>query len=114
MFPSLFTLLLLCASVESPLEPRGEIQGIVVNGTQGNEPLANVVVILRAGKDTSLTPVAETRTDIYGKFIFEDLPLDSSTTYLPGADRDGVHFSFLRLFTAAQKSACRESRLLKM
>jgi len=92
MFPSLLTLLLLCASVANPLESRGEIQGIVVNGTQGNEPLGNVDVILRAGTDTSLTPVAETRTDIYGKFIFEDLPLDSSATYLPGAVRDGVHY----------------------
>ena len=92
MFPPLFTLLLLCASVANPLEPRGKIQGIVVNGTQGNEALANVDVILRAGTDTSLTPVAETRTDIYGKFIFEDLPLDSSATYLPGAVRDGVHY----------------------
>lgn len=92
MFASLLTLLLLCAVAESPPAPGGTIQGVVLNGTRGNEPLADVSVILRAGHDAALAPIAETRSDVSGKFVFEHLPLDSSITYLPGAAGDGVHY----------------------
>lgn len=70
----------------------GKIQGVVVNGTRGNEPIADIEVLLRAGPDGALEPVVKTRTDMYGKFVFEDLPLDPAIVYLPGADRDGVHY----------------------
>lgn len=92
MFPIALVLLLLGAGIDGPALPRGTIQGVVVNGTKGNEPLADVAVILQVGPEAALAPVAETRTDIYGKFAFEDLPLDPSTTYLPGAQRDGVYY----------------------
>ncbi len=91
MFASSLILVLLSASANG-LTPGGTIQGVVVNGTRGNEPLADVTVTLCAGPDAVLTPIAETRSDIYGKFVFEDLPLDSSITYLPGAARDGVYY----------------------
>jgi hypothetical protein len=54
-------------------------------------------VILRAGPKGALEPVAETTTDFYGKFSFENVPLDPSIIYLPGADRDGVHYPGRRL-----------------
>jgi hypothetical protein len=68
-----------------------------VNGTRGNERLGGVRVILQAGPDGALAPVAETTSDFYGKFAFEALPLEPSITYLPGAERDGVHYPGKRL-----------------
>lgn len=79
-------------AAESPPEPGGTIQGVVVNGTQNNEPLEGVEVLLRAGTHGELTPVAETKTDRYGKFLFSQVPPDPTLEYLPGANRDGVHY----------------------
>jgi hypothetical protein len=73
-------------------EPAGTIQGVVVNGTHGNQPLHDVEVVLRAGADGELVAVAETKTDRYGKFVFEQVPLEPTLVYLPGANRDGVHY----------------------
>src|SRR5688572_8504299 len=78
-------------------EPTGRIQGVVLDGTNGNDNLGNVAVILQAGSDGALAPVVKTTTDIYGKFVFENVPLDPSVIYLPGADRDGVHYPGRRL-----------------
>ena len=79
-------------TAESPPEPGGTIQGVVVNGTRENEPLEGAEVLLRAGTDGELTPVAETKTDRYGKFLFSQVPPDPTLEYLPGANRDGVHY----------------------
>lgn len=81
---------------ESP-ELTGHIQGVIVNGTRGNERLGSVRVILQAGPRAALAPVAETTSDFYGKFAFNALPLDPSIIYLPGAERDGVHYAGKRL-----------------
>jgi hypothetical protein len=97
MFPTLLALLLLSPIVDDSPQPTGTLQGVVVNGTQGDEPISETTIVLRAGPDGALTPVAETRTDIYGKFVFEDVPLDPSITYLPGAERDGVHYPGQRM-----------------
>jgi hypothetical protein len=51
-----------------------------------------VEVVLRAGADGELVVVAETTTDRYGKFVFPQVPLDPTLVYLPGANRDGVHY----------------------
>jgi hypothetical protein len=75
----------------------GKIQGVVVNGTRGNEPIGDVEVLLRADLDGALEPLAITRTDMYGKFVFEDVPLDPTILYLLGADRDGVHYPGKRI-----------------
>ncbi len=63
-----------------------------MNGTHGNQLLEGVEVVLRAGADGDLVPVAETTTDRYGKFVFEQVPLEPTLVYLPGANRDGVHY----------------------
>jgi hypothetical protein len=76
----------------SPPEPAGAIQGAVVSGTHGQQPLAGVEVVLRAGADGELVAVAKTTTDRYGKFVFPQVPLDPSLVYQPGANRDGVHY----------------------
>jgi hypothetical protein len=78
-------------------ETTGTIQGVVVNGSHGNEPVVDADVVLRAGQDGLLEPVAETKTDKHGKFVFEELPFDPTVVFLPGADRDGVHYSGKRL-----------------
>jgi hypothetical protein len=77
---------------QSPPELSGTIQGVVVNGTKSDEPLEGVEVLLRAGTDGELTPVAETKTDRYGKFLFAQVPPDPTLVYLPGANRGGVHY----------------------
>jgi len=64
----------------------------VVDGTHGNQPLEGVEVVLRAGADGELVAVADTKTDRYGKFVFEQVPLEPTLVYLPGANRDGVHY----------------------
>jgi hypothetical protein len=92
MLAFLLLLTMAITDAESPPVPGGTIQGVVVNGTQNNEPLEGVEVLLRAGTDGALIPVAETKTDRYGKFSFAQVPLDPTLEYLPGANRDGVHY----------------------
>lgn len=70
----------------------GIIQGVVVDGTNSQEPLEDIDVVLRADADGQLVPVAGTKTDRYGKFSFLDVPLDPGVVYLPGANRQGVHY----------------------
>lgn len=92
------TLLLTLVSIASdtsaglPPEPLGTIQGVVVDGTKQDAPLEGIDVVLRAGSSRELLPVAETKSDRYGKFFFRQAPLDPQIVYLPGANRDGVHY----------------------
>jgi hypothetical protein len=74
------------------LNATGTIEGVVVNGSLAGGPLADVEVHLRAGAAGALEPVASTTTDLNGNFSFCDLPLDPTIVYLPGANRDGVHY----------------------
>jgi hypothetical protein len=92
MISGLTTILLFVAGVDVSRTHHGSIQGVVVNGTRGNEPLADIEVILRAGPEASMTSVAKAKTDIYGKFAFEDIPLDSPSIYQPGAKRNGIYY----------------------
>jgi len=77
---------------DAPFGETGTIQGIVVNGSQRGEPIADIDVQLRAGMHGVFESVATTKTDFYGKFEFENLPLESRIIYLPGANRAGVHY----------------------
>ncbi len=92
MLTFLLSLALAVTDLESLPEPAGTIQGAVVNGTHDNQPLADVEVVLRAGADGELVAVAETKTDRYGNFEFRQMPLEPTLVYLPGANRDGVHY----------------------
>jgi len=92
MINCLTALLMLISMAGTPTTPLGTIQGVVVNGTRAGEPLANAEVILRVGRDNSLLPIAKTRTDASGTFIFEALPIDASNTFSPGAERNGVYY----------------------
>lgn len=104
MTNSLLMLVLLAAAGMPAAEPgdvpdvtAGTIGGVVVDGSRGNEPLEGVDVLLRAGTDGKLVPVAETTTDRYGKFTFDHVPPDPELVYMVGANRDGVHYPAERL-----------------
>lgn len=73
-------------------DPPGVISGMVVNGTNQQQPLAHAEVVLRAGKSGSFSPVATTWTDAAGRFTFDSLAADGETIYLPGANRHDVHY----------------------
>jgi hypothetical protein len=98
MFPLLVMFSLLYLNEAPPDAQTGRIDGTVINGTLAAEPIRDAVVVLRAGTDGALMPVAETRTDWYGKFAFDGLPLDREIIYLPGADVDGIHYPGQRVW----------------
>lgn len=68
------------------------IDGVVLNGSANRAPVADAEVVLRARLDGEFQPVAETTSDDQGHFSFEQLPTDEAIVYLPGANRDGVHY----------------------
>ena len=92
MVRTLLAMLLMCGQVDDAPEPMGKIQGVVVNGSRGYEPLEGIAVVLRAGSESMLIPVARARTDVYGRFVFDDVPIEPGIVLLPGADRGGVHY----------------------
>jgi hypothetical protein len=82
----------------------GVIGGVVVKkGRQ--EPVAGAEVVLRAAVDGQFAPVAETVTDADGKFRFDTLPVGREYLYLPGANRDGVHYPGSRVRLVPGRSA---------
>jgi hypothetical protein len=85
------SLLLAAAALLADHPDGGRIMGVVVNGATG-APAPGVEVILRAGLEQELVAVGQTVTDEQGRFIFEGAPLEAKIVYLPGANRDGVHY----------------------
>jgi len=77
-----------CLASDDP----GTIRGTVLNGSQGNAPVAGTEVILQVQQDGTFIPLAETPTDEHGRFVFDGLPVDGEILYLPGASRDGVYY----------------------
>lgn len=109
MLPLALSLMLGVATSEDfadpPVEPSGIIQGVVVDGTNDGKPLEGADVILRAGTDGEMVSVAETKTDRYGKFLIEHVPPDPAIVYMPGANRDGVHYPGRRVRLDANNQA---------
>ena len=89
----LLTLVLLAGSVLEANPPRleGVIEGVVVRAAD-HRPVSGAEVVLRAKVDGQLLPVAETVADAQGRFRFGRLPADGEQVYLPGDNRDGVHY----------------------
>jgi hypothetical protein len=87
------TMLLLTLSVLAANPPAGDglIEGAVVRALD-QTPVSGAEVVLRAKVDGQLMPVAETTADAQGRFRFEHLPADGDCVYLPGANRDGIHY----------------------
>jgi hypothetical protein len=72
-------------------ERSGTLEGLVVNGSRGDEPVGGAEILLRAGHDNHLQEVDRGKTDSAGRFYFH-VPCDSTLTLLVGADRDGIHY----------------------
>jgi hypothetical protein len=86
---------LLLTLLISPGQTPGEaglITGTAVNGSAGGTPIAGAEIVLRASRDGSFVPIAETTSDSQGRFAFENLPIERDTIYLPGVSRGGVHY----------------------
>jgi hypothetical protein len=71
--------------------PRGIIQGVVLHADD-RKPVAGAEVGLRVKLEGRFVLIAETTADTCGRFTFRQLPLGEDFQYLPGANRDGVHY----------------------
>jgi hypothetical protein len=83
----------------------GAITGRVLNASQSDHPCAETEVVLQAKSGGEFFPVAKTVTDAQGQFQFERLPTGSDIVYLPGANRQDVHYPGPRLVLTAQRPA---------
>ncbi len=85
-------LLIFYLLIAAKSENSGTISGVVLNASTGKTPLSGIEVILRArvgGEDLICT---RTVADDQGRFVFDKLPLGEEYIYIPGANRDGVHY----------------------
>lgn len=101
-FAFAYGLIVLGPSAEDP----GVIRGRVVNMSQREAPCARTEVILRARVEGQFAPVAQTLTDADGNYRFEGLPVGPAYLYLPGANREGIHYPGRRVgLTRGQATA---------
>jgi len=78
--------------VGQPNADIGTINGVVVNGSRGGVPCGNTEVVLRCRIDGQFVPVAQTAAGRGGRFRFQNLQVGADCLYLPGANRDDVHY----------------------
>jgi hypothetical protein len=71
--------------------PIGVIRGVVLHAGD-QKPVAGAEVGLRVRLEGRFVPIAETTTGAQGRFTFRQLPVGEDFEYLPGANRDGVHY----------------------
>lgn len=98
-------LLLLACTVAraSPPGVEGTLAGTVVNLSRNKKPASQCEVVLCLRREGQLIPLVETKADARGKFVFAHLPLGNSLQYLPGANRDGVHYPGLAVALTADR-----------
>ena len=100
--------LLAFSAAAAPLsEQEGAITGGVVNASAGRAPVSGATVVLRLQHDGGLVPFRETTTDAQGRFLFRQLPVGRDRQYLPGANRNGVHYPGPRVELTAQQPQAR-------
>src|SRR5581483_3171242 len=68
------------------------ITGVVVNGTQDGTPLPGAEVLVPAGEEGTLRPVAQTVADAEGRFVFDKVAAAPGQIFLPGASHQGIHY----------------------
>ncbi len=90
-FLTVCSILCIAASGQAP-EQYGSIGGAVRNASRGDTPVAHADVMLRIQAEGQWAPFRETKSDADGRFFFPHLPLGMTYRYLPGANRDGVHY----------------------
>jgi hypothetical protein len=71
--------------------PRGIIQGVVLHAGD-QKPVAGAEVGLRVRLEGQFVLIAETTADANGRFTFRQLPVGEDFQYLPGANREGIHY----------------------
>ena len=86
-----------------PSADEGTISGLLVNASRQQAPVAGADVVLRVDHDGELVPVAESKTDDQGRFLFKALPIGPDYLYLPGGNRDGVHYPGPRVRLSPQQ-----------
>lgn len=84
MAAGLSTLLLVLALSQPGTQVTGTIDGVVLNASQGNTPVAQAEVILQVQMEGEFAPVEKTETDWLGRFHFDNLPVGPDALYLPG------------------------------
>jgi hypothetical protein len=80
----------------------GEITGRVVDGAAAHRPLAGFQVVLCVEVEGQPVPVETTISAADGRFRFAELPVGDDFVYLPGANRNAVHYPGPRLRLDAQ------------
>jgi len=96
-------ILLYCLLTAAPDAGGGTITGTVVNASAGKTFISGAEVVLRAEVHGESMICGQTVTDRDGRFVFHNLPQGDEYWYLPGANRDGVHFPGPRLQINVQK-----------
>jgi hypothetical protein len=97
------TLILLYCLLTAADAGNGTVSGIVVNASSAKTPVSGAEVVLRAEVHGESLICGETTSDEQGRFVFHDLPQGEAYWYLPGANRDGVHFPGARLQLTAKR-----------
>lgn len=97
-------LLLLLVASDAADEPKGVIAGQVVNASRGDTPVPEAEVVLQVRIEGEFVPVEKTQADAEGRFRFESLPLDDDLLYLPGANRDDIHYPGQRIELTTSRS----------
>lgn len=85
-----------------PAAGEGSIAGTVVDAAT-HQAMPETQVVLRASMDGRFVPVAATTTKADGTFRIEGLPVTPEHVYLPGANRDGVHYPGPRIRLTEQR-----------
>lgn len=97
--------LYLCLGATFGSEASGVVSGIVVDGSNNDRPLANSEVVLCIEDRGRRIPVAETHSNEFGEFRFAELPTDQSLQFIPGVNRDGVHYPGPRIEFATDSTS---------
>ena len=101
-------LLLAFSAATAPFsDQEGAITGVVANASAGRTPVSGATVVLRLQRDSGLVPLQETTTDAQGRFLFRHLSVGRDHQYLPGANRDGVHYPGPRVELSARQPQAR-------
>jgi hypothetical protein len=95
--------LLYCLLTSGPDASDGTIAGTVVNSSSGKTPVSGAEVVLRAEIHGESVICGQTVTDLQGRFVFDNLQQGEQYFYLPGANRNGVHFPGPRLQLTPQR-----------
>jgi len=80
----------------------GSISGVVVNASRDQAPVSNAEIVLRVKLEGQFVIAAEGVADDEGRFLFDNLPVSADYIYLPGANRNGVHYPGSRVRLTAE------------